>query len=142
MYIFCQIPNFILQEKKLFSSVLLDSRLVAKFLGFVTFLPYQSPDKLPDNVESTYIAIRSKVIMCWLHVLYTSFKAALRGRPANKPRQWKSMLTHQGWFKLLYMQPLLASQTIEFVIRVCARIFFSFATSFANLIFLCHFLDL
>ena len=23
------------------------------------------------------------------------------GRPANKPRQWKSMLTHQGWFNLL-----------------------------------------
>ena len=22
-------------------------------------------------------------------------------RPANKPRQWKSMLTHQGWFNLL-----------------------------------------
>ena len=70
---------FILQEKKLFSSVLLDSRLVAKFLGFVTFLPYQSPDKLPDNVESTYIAIRSKVIMCCLHVLYTTFEAALSG---------------------------------------------------------------
>ena len=23
------------------------------------------------------------------------------GRHANKPRQWKSMLTHQGWFNLL-----------------------------------------
>ena len=22
-------------------------------------------------------------------------------RPANKPRRWKSMLTHQGWFNLL-----------------------------------------
>ena len=40
------------------------------------------------------------------------------GRHANKPRQWKSMLTHQGWFNLLYMQPLLPSQTTEFVICI------------------------
>ena len=37
---------------------------------------------------------------------------------ANKPRQWKSMLTHQGWFNLLYMQPLLVSHTIKFVICI------------------------
>ena len=37
---------------------------------------------------------------------------------ANKSRQWKSMLTHQGWFNLLYMQPLLVSHTTEFVICI------------------------
>ena len=40
------------------------------------------------------------------------------GRHANKPRQWKSMLTHQGWFNLLYMQPLLVSHTTEFIICI------------------------
>ena len=44
------------------------------------------------------------------------------GRPASKPRQWKSMLTHQGWFNLLYMQPLLVSQTTEFVICISIHI--------------------
>ena len=39
-------------------------------------------------------------------------------RPANKPRHWKSMLTHQGWFNLLYMQPLPVSHTTEFVICI------------------------
>ena len=36
------------------------------------------------------------------------------GHHANKPRQWKSMLTHQGGLICLYMQPLLAPQTTEF----------------------------
>ena len=40
------------------------------------------------------------------------------GRHAKKPRQWKSMLTHQGWFNLLYMQPLLVSHTTKFVICI------------------------
>ena len=46
-------------------------------------------------------------------------------RPANKPRQWKSMLTHQGRFNLLYMQALLVSHTTEFVI--CIPIYISMA---------------
>ena len=37
---------------------------------------------------------------------------------ANKPRQWKSMLTHQELFNLLYMQPLIVSHTTEFVICI------------------------
>ena len=45
------------------------------------------------------------------------------GRHANKPRQWKSMLTLQGWFNLLYMQPLLVSHTTEF--EICISIYSS-----------------
>ncbi|KAH3854531.1 hypothetical protein DPMN_097074 [Dreissena polymorpha] len=45
----------------MFSSALLSVRLVSKFLGFVTFLPYQSPERIPDSMEATYIAIRNKV---------------------------------------------------------------------------------
>ena len=43
-------------------------------------------------------------------------------RLANKPRQWKSMLSHQGWFSLLIiMPPLLVSQTTEF--EICISIY-------------------
>ncbi|KAK3592928.1 hypothetical protein CHS0354_011728 [Potamilus streckersoni] len=48
------------EEKDMFVSTLLTSRLLAKFLGFVTFLPYQSTEKLPDNMESSYVAIRNQ----------------------------------------------------------------------------------
>ena len=40
------------------------------------------------------------------------------GLLANKPRQWKSMLNHQGWFICLYIQHLLVPQTTEFVICI------------------------
>ena len=40
------------------------------------------------------------------------------GLLANKSRQWKSMLTHQEWFYLVYNIPSLVSQTTEFVICI------------------------
>ena len=36
----------------------------------------------------------------------------------QKPRQWKSMLIHQGWFTVLYTQHLLDSQSFEFEICI------------------------
>ena len=52
----------------------------------------------------------------------------------QKPRQWKSMLIHQGWFTALYTQHLLDSQSLEFEICIlqalnmplihCTNIFF------------------
>ena len=36
----------------------------------------------------------------------------------QKPRQWKSMLIHQGWFTALYTQHLLDSQSLEFEICI------------------------
>ena len=56
-----------------------------------------------------------------------------RDKP-QKPRQWKSMLIHQGWFTALYTQHLLDSQSFEFEICIlqalnmplirCADVFF------------------
>ncbi|XP_068236414.1 codanin-1 isoform X2 [Palaemon carinicauda] len=42
-------------------SVVLNLRLLAKFLGFVEFLPYQTTNHLPENVIATHIDLRSKV---------------------------------------------------------------------------------
>ena len=36
----------------------------------------------------------------------------------NKPRRWKSLLTHQWWFTALYSQHLLTSQNFEFLICI------------------------
>ena len=40
---------------------------------------------------------------------------------ATRPRQWKSMLFHQGWFTALYTQHLLDSQSLEFEICIFPR---------------------
>ena len=39
----------------------------------------------------------------------------------QKPRRWKSMLIHQGWFIALYTQHLLDSQSFEFEICIFPR---------------------
>ena len=41
----------------------------------------------------------------------------IRAEP-QKPRRWKSMLIHQGWFTALYTQHLLDSQSFEFLICI------------------------
>ena len=43
-----------------------------------------------------------------------------RAKP-QKPRRWKSMLIHQGWFTALYTQRLLYSQSLEFEICIFPR---------------------
>lgn len=42
-------------------SVVLNLRLLAKFLGFLEFLPYQTSEHLPENVMATQISLRAKV---------------------------------------------------------------------------------
>ncbi|KAK6181105.1 hypothetical protein SNE40_009036 [Patella caerulea] len=46
-------------QHQLFASCLLTLRLLGKFLGFVTFLPYQATDSLPDSIQSNYIELRN-----------------------------------------------------------------------------------
>ncbi|XP_068437178.1 codanin-1 [Clinocottus analis] len=47
-------------EKQRFTSVLLLARLLAKFLGFISFLPYQTTERPSREIQDTAIALRSK----------------------------------------------------------------------------------
>jgi hypothetical protein len=49
------------EHKELFIASLFTLRLLGKFLGFVTFLPYQTTTKLPDEMEATYLSLRKHV---------------------------------------------------------------------------------
>lgn len=49
-------------EKQRFSSVLLLARLLAKFLGFISFLPYQTSQKPSREIQETAITLRSKSV--------------------------------------------------------------------------------
>ncbi|XP_026860651.2 codanin-1 isoform X2 [Electrophorus electricus] len=47
-------------EKQRFSSVLLVARLLAKFLGFISFMPYQTSEAPSKEIQEAAIALRSK----------------------------------------------------------------------------------
>ena len=69
----------------------------------------------------------------------------------QKPRRWKSMLIHQGWFTALYTQHLLDSQSFEFEICIlqalnmplirCTNIFYKggYPLTIAKLIYVAKF---
>ncbi|XP_063880733.1 codanin-1-like isoform X3 [Scylla paramamosain] len=52
------VDNMVREEAR---SVVLNLRLLAKFLGFLEFLPYQTSEHLQENVLASQIALRSKV---------------------------------------------------------------------------------
>lgn len=47
-------------EKQRFSSVLLLARLLAKFLGFISFLPYQTSERPSRELQEVALSLRSK----------------------------------------------------------------------------------
>ncbi|XP_028821612.1 codanin-1-like [Denticeps clupeoides] len=49
-------------EKQRFSSVLLLARLLAKFLGFISFLPYQTSQPPSREIQEAAIAVRSRSV--------------------------------------------------------------------------------
>ncbi|XP_029349400.1 codanin-1-like [Echeneis naucrates] len=49
-------------EKQRFTSVLLLARLLAKFLGFISFLPYHMSERPSREIQETAIALRSKSV--------------------------------------------------------------------------------
>lgn len=56
-------------EKQRFTSVLLLARLLAKFLGFISFLPYQTSERPSREIQEAAIALRSKVGKLYKHTL-------------------------------------------------------------------------
>ncbi|XP_071490581.1 codanin-1-like [Diadema antillarum] len=48
------------EQRENFSSCLLALRVLAKFLGFLSFVPYQGGDKLPDTVKDNVLIMRNK----------------------------------------------------------------------------------
>lgn len=52
-------------ERRQFAVVLLSLRLLAKFLGFVAFLPYRGPEPPPTReLQDSILALRSQVSEC------------------------------------------------------------------------------
>lgn len=55
-------PDLLQGERRQFAVVLLSLRLLAKFLGFVAFLPYRGPEPLPTReLQDSILALRSQV---------------------------------------------------------------------------------
>ncbi|KAM9356166.1 codanin-1 [Pholidichthys leucotaenia] len=66
-------------EKQRFSSVLLLARLLAKFLGFISFLPYQTSEKPSRQIQETAMTLRSKSVPI-LDVCAVLINSIRRGR--------------------------------------------------------------
>ncbi|XP_068108058.1 codanin-1 isoform X2 [Hyperolius riggenbachi] len=49
-------------EKIRFASILMTLRLLAKFLGFVTFLPYRTTETLTGELQESAVALRNKTL--------------------------------------------------------------------------------
>lgn len=60
MLLSCSVTPF-QDEKQRFASVLLLARLLAKFLGFISFLPYQTSEKPSKEIQDSALIMRSKV---------------------------------------------------------------------------------
>ncbi len=54
-------PIELAPERQQLTTCLLTLRLLGRFLGFLTFLPYQTPEKLPDSMQAACVAMRNKV---------------------------------------------------------------------------------
>ncbi|KAK2826523.1 hypothetical protein Q5P01_020737 [Channa striata] len=91
-------------EKQRFASVLLLARLLAKFLGFISFLPYQTPERPSREIQETAIILRSKSVpvldVC--SVLTNSMKRRRTILTVPWLVEFLSMLDFVGPFLLCY----------------------------------------
>ncbi|KAI8486942.1 negative regulation of DNA replication [Branchiostoma belcheri] len=49
------------EQRDSYASCLLNLRILGKFLGFIVFLPYQSPQLLPESMMASALSVRNKV---------------------------------------------------------------------------------
>lgn len=66
--LYCQrsgtpLPSHLQDEMQRFTSVLLLARLLAKFLGFLSFLPYQTSETPSGEIKEAAISLRNKVCL-------------------------------------------------------------------------------
>lgn len=69
--------------------MLLLARLLGKFLGFISFLPYRTPEAPSREIRESAVALRSKVEQTFKCRLRACRDAVLRSdrrlRPAERP---------------------------------------------------------
>ena len=76
--------------------------------------------KIAMNIESVHSLYQN--ISSLITFNYICCKCNVdRHQVTTKPRRWKSMLIHQGWFTVLYMPHLLISPTTE--LNICSSIY-------------------
>ena len=65
------------EDRQALHNCLVTLRLLGKFLGYVTFLPYLSPDILPSSICDSYLTMRNRVRQCgnWRKLLISSLLA-------------------------------------------------------------------
>ncbi|XP_076852682.1 codanin-1-like [Brachyhypopomus gauderio] len=107
-------------EKQRFSSVLLLARLLAKFLGFISFMPYQTPEAPSREIQEAAIALRSKSAPA-LDV-YAVLRTCMHRRRAVLTVPWLveflSMLDHTGPSLPCYRTALVLLLRIYRLLRV------------------------
>uniref|UniRef100_A0A6Q2YTS5 Codanin-1 C-terminal domain-containing protein n=1 Tax=Esox lucius TaxID=8010 RepID=A0A6Q2YTS5_ESOLU len=92
-----------------FSSVLLLARLLAKFLGYVSFLPYQTSERPSREIQEANVALRSKVLSSVLDVCAVLRSSVIRRRTVLTVPwlvEFLSMLDYTGPFLLCYRNVL------------------------------------
>lgn len=72
----CHLISLSQDEKQRFSSVLLLARLLAKFLGYISFLPYQTSERPSREIQEATATLRSKVLwhQTWNSSLWKQFR--------------------------------------------------------------------
>ncbi|KAJ7990849.1 hypothetical protein DPEC_G00291180 [Dallia pectoralis] len=95
-------------EKQRFSSVLLLARLLAKFLGYISFLPYQMPERPSREIQEANVALRFKSSSV-LDVCAVLRSCVVRRRTVLTVPwlvEFLSMLDYTGPFLLCYQTAL------------------------------------
>ena len=86
-----------------------------------TIPPLQPKDTLDDPVVVNSVNEKAcsfaKVVKYCVY-LFHRFRITKCYVQPSQPRRWKSMPIHQGWFTAPYSQPLLNSQSFEFLICI------------------------
>ncbi|KAJ8289625.1 hypothetical protein GJAV_G00003470 [Gymnothorax javanicus] len=95
-------------EKQRFSSVLLTARLLAKFLGFISFLPYRTSEPPAREIQEVSLSLRSKTppVLDVCEVLRSCVRRRRTVLTVPWVVEYLSMLDFTGPFLQCYKQAL------------------------------------